>query len=186
MAKGPGHNARALRENYLRTCKPGPVPDKSGLHHLSGMPLTEHLDRPTRRLGAGRSSTLPLAEHVGRPIWSFSPWGLPCRSARTERGGLLLHPPKRAMSACEGGHHPFTLACRLLDIGGLLSVALSVARPSPAEPLPVRKHGALCCPDFPPTLLQRVSDGAVRRMSMNAWPPGGQLQWCTMSITVAP
>ncbi len=31
-----------------------------------------------------------------------------------------------------------------------LSAALSVAVPFPVRPLPVRKHAALCCPDFPP------------------------------------
>ena len=94
--KGPGHTARALHEN---TCAPVSrvLYPLRGLHHLSAMPLTRHLYRPTRRLGAGRSSTLPLAEHVGRPIWSFSPWGLPCREHHCPRGGLL--------------HHPFTLTC---------------------------------------------------------------------------
>ncbi len=41
-----------------------------------------------------------------------------------------------------------------------LSVALSVTRPFPNALLPVRKHGALCCPDFPPQAndLGRWSD----------------------------
>lgn len=34
--------------------------------------------------------------------------------------------------------------------GGIFSVVLSVSRRSPAGCLPVRKYGALCCPDFPP------------------------------------
>ena len=33
--------------------------------------------------------------------------------------------------------------------GGIFSVALSVAPPLQAQPLPVRKHGGSCCPDFP-------------------------------------
>ena len=48
-----------------------------------------------------------------------------------------------------------------------LSAALSVAPPSPVMPLPVRKHGALCCPDFPPSHYWK-SDGAMHRMSMNS------------------
>ena len=58
--------------------------------------------------------------------------------------------------------------------GGLLSVALSVVRPSPAAPLPVRKHGALCCPDFPPLPpCGGRSGGAMRGMSRNGRPRGG-------------
>lgn len=34
-------------------------------------------------------------------------------------------------------------------LGGIFSVALAVARRLPTKPLPVRKYGALCCPDFP-------------------------------------
>ena len=46
-----------------------------------------------------------------------------------------------------------------------LSVALSIAPPSPAALLPVRKHGALCCPDFPPSPpCGGKNGGAVRRM----------------------
>ena len=40
-------------------------------------------------------------------------------------------------------------ACRS---GRLFSVALSVSRI--CRTLPVRKHGALCCPDFPPRVLR--------------------------------
>ena len=36
------------------------------------------------------------------------------------------------------------------EMGGIISAALSVTPPSPVAPLPVRKHGALRCPDFPP------------------------------------
>ncbi len=50
-----------------------------------------------------------------------------------------------------------------------LSAALSVARPFPAAPLPVRKHGALRCPDFPLRGLAARSDGAMHRISMNAF-----------------
>ncbi len=63
---------------------------------------------------------------------------------------------------------PFHPCLCLAAIGGLLSAALSVTPPSPAAPLPVRKHGALCCPDFPPfPPCGGKSGGAMRGMSRN-------------------
>jgi len=38
-----------------------------------------------------------------------------------------------------------------------LSAALSVDHPFPNGPLPVRKHAALHCPDFPPFALRRTA-----------------------------
>ena len=65
--------------------KPNSVADG----HLSGMPVTRHLKRPTRRSGdAGSISLL---------IWSCSGRGLPCPGCHQPSGGLLPH--------------PFTLAC---------------------------------------------------------------------------
>ena len=41
--------------------------------------------------------------------------------------------------------------CKLpTETGGIFSVILSVDHPSPGSRLPVRKYGALRCPDFPP------------------------------------
>jgi len=74
-------------------------------------------------VGAGRASS---------PIWPCSGWGLPCRRRHRRRGGLL--------------HHRFTLACPPRGvIGGLFSVALSVASRRPA----VSRHPALRSSDFP-------------------------------------
>jgi len=42
------------------------------------------------------------------------------------------------------------------------SVALSVPHPFPDEDLPVRKCGALCCPDFPPLFSQERQDSLFR------------------------
>ncbi len=88
-----------LSNEYPRIYKPDPVPacKHTGLRHLSGTAFTRGLDRPTRRDRAGHP--FPVRKRDPRPIWSFSPWGLPCRSHRWERGGLL--------------HHPFTHACAL-------------------------------------------------------------------------
>ena len=49
--------------------------------HLSGMPVTRHLARPTRESNeTGRLSS---------PIWPCTGWGLPCRLCRQTRGELL-------------------------------------------------------------------------------------------------
>ncbi len=60
--------------------------------------------------------------------------------------------------------HPFQCWSTRLVLahsnGGLFSVALAVHWPSPVKALPVRKYGALCCPDFPPQ-----SFGAARRLA---------------------
>ncbi len=48
-----------------------------------------------------------------------------------------------------------------------LSAALSVTPLFPVVSLPVRKHGALRCPDFPPSHCWK-SDGAMHRMSRNS------------------
>ena len=96
-------------------------------------------DRSTYPPGPGEPPFNPPCGGCSWPIWSFSPRGLPCRAACAERGGLL--------------HHRFTLAPT--SRGGLFSVALSVTSPSPVMPLPVRKRGALRCPDFPPLPTDR-------------------------------
>ena len=67
------------------------------------------------------------------PVWPCSGWGLPCHRRCRRRGALLPH--------------PFTLACARTAraIGGLLSVALSVALRRPG----VTRHRALWSSDFP-------------------------------------
>ncbi len=74
-----------------------------------------------------------------------------------------------------------------------LSAALSVAGPFLVRPLPVRKHGALCCPDFPlRTPCGPRNGGAMHRISRNDRPPlqwGGRemrSQWWSSSTAVAP
>ena len=106
-------------------------------------------------------STYPLGfEHAAlsdlsagtQCTWSFSPWGLPSRRCRHRRWWALtppfhLFPPKWVVS---------------------LSAALSVAPPFPVIPLPVRKHGTLCCPDFPPSgTCEPKSDRVMHRISKN-------------------
>ena len=77
-------------------------------------------------------------------------------------GGLLLHAPKRAIPR-EGGTTFSPLPPPFDGSAVSLSAALSVTPPSPVMFLPVRKHGALRCPDFPPSHCWK-SDGAMHRI----------------------
>jgi len=72
--------------------------------HLGRLLPTASRDRPGQQSG----NWLYVA-----PIWSCSRWGLPCRHCCQRRGALLPH--------------PFTLT----QLGGLLSVALSLESPPP-------------------------------------------------------
>ena len=66
-----------------------------------------------------------------------------------------------------------------------LSAALSMASPSPVIPLPVRKHDALCCPDFPPFPLRKRT--TERCAGCQGTPDCLRRdQWCRISMAVAP
>ena len=95
-------------------------PGSVEFRHLSRPPVTERLHQPTLRVG--RATLKP------RFIWFFNPWGLP--SPASLRGVVSSYlafsplPASRRYLFCGTFRHP--CGC-----------------------LPVRKHGALCCPDFP-------------------------------------
>jgi len=113
--------------------------------HSSGAVVAAGLVRPTRDSdGAGRPSSL---------IWPCSGWGLPCDPCHQGPGALLPH--------------RFTLACAArAAIGGLLSVALSVASRRPG----VTRHPALRSSDFPPAVARRRSSLVPSRMATRARP----------------
>src|SRR5690554_6434771 len=92
--------------------------------HLSSPDFTVGIHRPT--LQVERAALKPWF------TWSFSPQGLPSQRCHHRSGELL---PRL-----------FTMTSSLTS-GLLISVALSVFRL--LETLPVRKYGALYCPDFP-------------------------------------
>ncbi len=100
-------------------------PDFSGFCHLSGTFVTKCLYRSTLR---DRTSS-PQA-----PVYMIFQ---PIRFAQPD-----CHQP-----ACEPLPHIFTLTFS----GGIFSVALSVLA---WQVLPVRKYGALRCPDFPPRIVR--------------------------------
>ena len=114
-------------------------------------PISRVLSRATIHLGRTSpyaSSDLPgspcgpqeRAPWLARfPMWSCSRWGLPCRR--------VLPPARCALTA---PFHPYLPA--EADIGGLLSVALSVG----SRPPGVTWHLALWSPDFPLQNSQRL------------------------------
>ena len=64
-------------------CQSGCKPNSVEGEHLSGMPVTRHLKRPTRESSE--------AGHFSSPIWSCSGRGLPCVRHHWRTGGLLPH-----------------------------------------------------------------------------------------------
>ncbi len=112
-------------------CKPNLVPLKVVIIPLGiespqssgGLPAPPFAARG-RRAWAGPA--------LGEPIWPCTAWGLPCLRCHHRSGGLLPH--------------LFNLTWEVALPGGMFSVALSVGSPL----LPVRKHAALWCSDFPP------------------------------------
>ncbi len=137
----------------LCICKPGPVPRSRGasIIYLGSHLRTTSIDLPS---GIGRAalSTADPRRPTEHPVYMvFQPVGftkLP-RSHGTLVGSYPTFsslPPPRGGSAVS------------------LSAALSMTWPFPASPLPVRKHGALRCPDFPPHPLR---DAAMERCTGN-------------------
>src|SRR5690606_24864898 len=93
---------------------------------------------------------LPSGMRLSPQGWTVhDPFGSPGIHGLSARGVYQA----TAVASNAGGllHHLFTLASTLRGSAVSLSAALSVTPPSPMVPLPVRKHGALRCPDFPPS-----------------------------------
>ena len=113
---------------------------------MSGTDIAAGLERPTRDSGGAGSAS--------SPIWPCSGWGLPCGPCHQRPGALLPH--------------PFTLACAPeRAIGGLLSVALSVASRRPG----VTRHPALGSSDFPPVELSRAHRRSLLARSLRTRNP---------------
>ncbi len=112
-----------------------------GGHHLSGTIVADRLKRPTctasPRVGGDRWAAFPDGGRDGA-TWPCTPWGLPGRSRRRERRCALTAP-----------FHPLPTQCRLGRRDCSLLHVPSAPRRSGAIRLPVRKHGALWCSDFP-------------------------------------
>src|SRR5215467_6827318 len=121
--------------------------------------------------GSARGSALPphargKARAESRfPIWPCSRWGLPCRPCCHRRGALLPH--------------RFTLAGPRRDLGGLLSVALSVgSRPPGVTWHPIRRS-----PDFPPSPATALAGGGAEQRlpgRLSGAPPYGATAGCQL------
>ena len=116
---------------------------RRGANHFSGATVARLLMQPTRD---SRDESHWRGPRL-IPAWPCTGWGLPCRLCLQTRGGLL--------------HLRFTLTCAPHGaIGGLFSVALSVALRRPA----VSRHPALWSSDFP-----RLSQEQPRFASLPAF-----------------
>lgn len=115
-----------------------------------GTPLSAHPPECSLRHKDGRSTTLsdPPVYMAFQPVGFTKPLLSPAMLVVSYTTFSPLPPP------CDGS-------------AVSLSAALSVAPPFPVMPLPVRKHGALRCPDFPPSHCWK-SGGAMHRMSRNS------------------
>ena len=100
----------------------------AGIHGLSAREVYQAALSPKHWWALTLSAEAPIP-HVGGPTFS----SLPCwRSTKVS----LRNITNTAVS---------------------LSAALSVDHPFPSSPLPVRKHAALRCPDFPLSALRRTT-----------------------------
>ncbi len=136
------------RKKWESADKPGSVED----NHSSGMYVTVHLKQPTRKQ-CGPHFTAPLLT-VGR---------LPPYLVLLRVGFAV---PSRVTTDAVRSYRtlsplPATLAC---DLGGLLSVALSVGSRLPG----VTWHSAQWSPDFPPLASCEVCSDCLAD-SRRAW-----------------
>ena len=110
-------------------CKPGSVES----NHSSRTPVTRGLKRPTRKRARIDAAFTHLAAHKAASLFGLAPRGVYLAVECCHRRGALLP-------------HRFTLTGPVKDLGGLLSVALSVG----SRPPGVTWHVIRGSPDFPP------------------------------------
>ncbi len=142
--EGP-HHRKCLRDKALHKNSCASISRvlystfQRNLHHLSGTKITLRLYRPTLRNAACATRTDDPRTPFGvLPVYmAFQP----VRFTKP-----LLSPAMLVVSYTT--FSPLPPPCDGSAVS--LSAALSVTPPSPVMFLPVRKHGALRCPDFPP------------------------------------
>lgn len=143
----------------MQVCKPGSVP--RGLL-LRG---SCHLSSPDFAIGIHRSTHpgIPLSQKSNEQLFARGLFDLSthkvCLASAVTIGTVGSYPTFSPL--------PFDWLRAKPEIDGrFVSVALSVFLPSPVESLPVRKYGALCCPDFPLSRPRCYRDGtAARRLA---------------------
>ena len=132
-----GSKAQAPLRGPGWTGKPGSVVGR----HSSGMAITGHLKRPTRRLDRAD----PRSSRRRQPIWSCSVGGLPCPSCCQERRWALT-PPFHPCLIPLRGHRRSVLCCTVRRVApprdylahcpaesGLSSALYAQRRPGPRE-----------------------------------------------------
>lgn len=128
----------------MQASKPGSVPNELGSYHLSGLPVARKIYRPTR------FAFKKLSEQPNIPVNWDSETYLVFQPVRFTLP--LTSPPERW--ALTPPFHPYP------NCSGRYIFCGTVCSPDASGDLPVRKYGALCCPDFPPRLLE-----AIRRLA---------------------
>ena len=121
--------------------------------HLSGTAVAGGLERPTRVLGRAPSAgRRRRGDPPARTLRGLAPRGV-CLAAdvAARAGGLLPH--RFTHHLCRRSRDGHRLVCFLLHVPSPPAVASR-------RRLPVRKHGALWCPDVPPR--DRAADGSPR------------------------
>lgn len=164
--KGPGASAGAPANNarapVSRILSPRASTRGSAIY-LGSRSRATSIDLPA---GIGRAALYRLAA-APRPIWSFSPWGLPCRSHHWPRGGLL--------------HHPFTHACALRPSAVCFLLHFPWCGRRRPHPFPLGSTVPCAARTFLPSRpCGGRSGGAVRGMSRNGSPfnsAGSQWPW---------
>ena len=136
--EGPPRERNGPSWKVLCTCKPGPVPRLRGVSviYLGSASRRTSIDPPP-----GIRARDPIRSEERTPVYMvFQPVG--------------FTKPPMSPPALVSSYLTFSSFPALRRVVSL-SAALSVTAPFPGTPLPVRKHGTLCCPDFPPPARRR-------------------------------
>ena len=145
--RGLASTAPACTPDSVRAgaSRPGPVPP-SIWDRRRRRPRAAY---PRPRAGTLRPAALAASADA---VWPCTPWGLPSRGRRRPRWWALtppFHPSPVPGSPPAIGWSVLCCTCRR-EAGG------------PAPRLPVRKHGALRCPDVPPRAPLAAPEAAAR------------------------
>ena len=136
---GDTAGSRTYKPNSVRRIAPEGTVIPLGRHYSASSDLPGGCGAPSRHA--------PGEARVSPPIWSCSVWGFPCPPCHHDGGALLPH------------LFTLTLALqprRYLFCGTFRRPALEPGLPD------VIRHTALWSPDFPPLLLDAVSDRPVQ------------------------
>ena len=159
MPCNEGAQRTTKESSRVRFDKPNSVREERGAagpqplqeHHLSGRSVARCVRARPTRVAIWRAAISLYSRNCRAcdAAWPCTPWGLPGRTCCHARRGALTSP-----------FHPLPVPRpQSLPSAGQLSVAHAVIRgPKPHGRLPVRKHGALWCSDFPHRHPRRATE----------------------------